>query len=294
MARWILIDGFNLAFRCFHAVPGLTRSDGFPTNALYGWVRALWRIADEERPDGWAVFYDLGGSRDREALLPEYKANRSEMPEALRQQIPLLKEAAAALGLTAVEEEGVESDDLLASHALRLAGAGHEVWIASGDKDFAQVVGERVRLLVPPPSANPKAGWSRLDASGVREKFGVRPDQIADYLALLGDAVDNIPGLAGVGPKTAVRWLEKHQSLEGVLSAVATLEPERLRSVVSAGADQARLNLRLTAFDLGLATSDLVPVRPDPDRLIRLLDSMEMRSHAAEARRRAEPSLDFG
>lgn len=291
MAKWVLIDGFNLAFRCFHAVPGLTRKDGFPTNALYGWVRALWKLQDDERPDGWAVFYDVGGSRDREALLPEYKANRSETPDALRQQIPILKEMAAALGLAAIERDGVESDDLLASHAVRLAKAGHEVWIASGDKDFAQVVGDGVRLLVPPASAAPKTGWSRIDPEGVKAKFGVRPDQIADYLALVGDTVDNIPGLDGVGPKTAARWLEAHGSLEGVLAATDRLQPERLRAVAAAGAEQVRRNLRLTRLDLSLADADLPPPAPKPDAVIALLERMEMRGHAAEARERYEPRL---
>jgi DNA polymerase-1 len=291
MAKWVLIDGFNLAFRCFHAVPGLARKDGFPTNALYGWVRGLWRLWDEEQPQGWAVFYDLGGSSAREALLPDYKANRSETPPALVQQIPLLKQAASAIGLASIEREGVESDDLLASHAARLAAAGEEVWIASGDKDFAQLVGPSIRLLVPPPSATPKAGWTRLDAAGVLAKFGVRPDQIADYLALVGDTVDNIPGLDGVGPKTASRWLERHGTLEGVLAAAAEIEPERFREKLAAAAVRLRMNRQLTRLDLTLADQDLPAPAPRPEELIALLEAMEMRSHAAEARERYEPRL---
>ena len=291
MAKWVLIDGFNLAFRCFHAVQGLTRKDGFPTNALYGWVRAIWKLQDEERPDGLAIFYDLGGSSAREALMPEYKANRAETPEALEKQIPLLKQTAAHIGLIPVESPGVESDDLLASHAVRLAAEGNEVWIASGDKDFAQVVGGGVRLLVPPPSANPKAGWTRLDAEGVRAKFGVSPSQIADYLALVGDTVDNIPGLQGVGPKTAAKWLERHGSLEGVLAAAAEIEPERFRPLVASSAERLRRNLQMTRLDLSLAPAPLPAPRPDAAALVALLDEMEMRTHAAEARRRLEPTL---
>jgi DNA polymerase-1 len=291
MARWILVDGFNLAFRCFHAVPGLKRSDGFPTNALYGWVRGLWKLQDDHKPDGCAVFYDLGGSREREALHPEYKANRSEMPEELRLQIPHLKEAARFMGFASIEREGVESDDLLASHAVRLARAGHEVSIASGDKDFAQVVGPSIHMLVPPPGASPKSGWIRLDPSGVEAKFGVRPEQIADYLALVGDTADNIPGLPGVGPKTASKWLQRHGNLEGVIAAAGTLEPERMRAVVEAGAQQVRRNLALTRLNLELASEDLPPAHPDPDRLVSLLESMEMRTHAADARKRYEPLL---
>lgn len=291
MSTWLLVDGFNLAFRCHYAVQGLTRGDGFPTNAIYGWLRALWRLQDEEKPDGLAIFYDLGGSAAREALLPEYKANRPEMPEDLAKQIPVLKDIAAALGIPGVEEAGVESDDLLASEAVRLAGAGHAVWIVSGDKDFAQLVDDRIRLLVPPPSAAPTAGWRRLDPAGVREKFGVPPAFVADWLALVGDTVDNIPGLEGVGPKTAARWLEQHPGLEAVIAAAATLQPARLAPQVAASAERLRTNLRLTRLETGLPARDLTSRPVDAPRLFALLESLEMRSHLAEARRRHEPRL---
>ena len=123
------------------------------------------------------------------------------------------------MGLGGVEQDGVESDDLLASEAVALARKGDEVLIVSSDKDFAQIVGERIVMLLPPPTANPKLGWRRLDRAGVIEKFGVPPSQIADYLALVGDTSDNIPGIAGVGPKTASKWLAEFGSLEGVIAA---------------------------------------------------------------------------
>src|SRR5690606_9952506 len=202
MSTWLLIDGFNLAYRCFFAIPELTRADGFPTNAVHGWVKSIWRLNDQERPDGVLVFFDLGGAQDRLALLPDYKAQREEMPAALEQQIPVLKELTRAMGLVGVEQDGVESDDLLASEAVALAAAGHEVLVVSADKVFAQLVNARIRMLLPPPTANPKLGWRTLVAAGVAAKFGVPPSGIVDYLALVGDASDNIPGLPGVGPKT--------------------------------------------------------------------------------------------
>ncbi len=137
MAKWLLIDGFNLAYRCFYAVPELTRADGFPTNALHGWVKSLWRLMDQEKPDAAVVFFDLGGAQDRLALHPEYKATRKEMPEALEKQIDPLKALTRAMGFTGVEIEGVESDDLLAAQAVALARDGHEAIIVSADKDFA-------------------------------------------------------------------------------------------------------------------------------------------------------------
>jgi len=143
MANWLLIDGFNLAFRAFYGMPELTRSsDGFPTGALHGWVKTLWRLIDEQRPSGGAlVFFDLGGSQERLALHPEYKAQRRETPEALTQQLPFIRELTRAMGLGGIEREGVESDDLLAAQAVALAHGCDTVRIVSADKDFAQVVG---------------------------------------------------------------------------------------------------------------------------------------------------------
>jgi DNA polymerase-1 len=246
MAKWLLVDGYNLAYRAFHAIPDLTRKDGFPTNALHGWVKTLWRLMDQERPEACVVFFDLGGAQDRLALLPDYKAQREEMPE------------------------------------------GHEALIVSSDKDFAQIVGERIKILNPPPPGNPKAGWRMMDAAGVQEKFGVPPVQIADLLALVGDTSDNIPGLDGVGPKTAAKWLEAHGSLEGVLAHAAELKPERFREAVAARADDLRRNLKLTTLNTTLprpvATSEPVRVR----EVIGFLEEYEMRTAAEEARRRYE------
>ena len=121
MSTWLLIDGFNLAYRCFFAIPELTRSDGFPTNALHGWVKAIWKLEDQEKADGVLVFFDLGGAQDRLELLPEYKANREEMTDALSQQIPVIKDLTRLMGLGGIEIEGVESDDLLAAQALAMA-----------------------------------------------------------------------------------------------------------------------------------------------------------------------------
>jgi 5'-3' exonuclease len=290
--KFLLVDGFNLAYRCFFAIPELTRADGLPTNALHGWVKSIWKLEDDERPDATLVFFDLGGAQDRLAILPEYKAQRAEMPEALERQIPHIKALTRAMGLAGIEREGVESDDLLASEAATLARDGHEVLIVSSDKDFAQVVGGRIAILLPPPTANPKLGWRRLDAAGVEAKFGVPPARIADYLALVGDASDNIPGLAGAGPKTAAKWLAEFGTLEGVIARAAELRPERFRAAVAAEADRLRRNLRLTRLNLELAPvpTERPPARPE--ELFRLLGELEMKSSLAEARRRhQQPEL---
>jgi DNA polymerase-1 len=286
MAKWLLVDGFNLAYRCFFAVPELTRSDGFPTNAVHGWVKSLWKLADQEKPVATLVFFDLGGAQDRLALLPEYKAQREEMPEALVKQLPYIRALTRAMGLVGVEKTGVESDDLLASQAVHLAAQGHDVLIVSADKDFAQIVAERIQIMLPPPSANPKLGWRRLDTPGVVEKFGVPPAQIPDLLALVGDSSDNIPGIDGVGPKTASRWLQRFGNLEGVIAHSRELKPERFRETVYALSDLVRRNLKLTTLNLGLPTIAAERPTADSAELFRLLEELEMKNGLAEARQR--------
>lgn len=292
MSRWLLIDGFNLVYRCFFATPALSRADGFPTNALHGWVKSIWRLVDQERPDHTVVFFDLGGSQDRLALHPEYKAQRAEMPAELEKQIEPVKRITRALGLAAIEQDGVESDDLLASCAVARAAAGDEVLIVSSDKDFAQIVNERIRILLPPPSAQPKLGWRLLDAAAVKEKFGVPPAKIADYLALIGDTSDNIPGLNGVGPKTAVKWIEKHGDLEGILAAGSVIDPERFRAPLAEAAERLRLNRRLVTLNLALSLPAVHQTPPDTTSLLAFLREMEMRTTLAEAEKRyGQPEL---
>jgi DNA polymerase I len=180
----------------------------------------------------------------------------------------------------------VESDDLLASHARMLAGAGHDVLIVSADKDFAQCVDERIKILLPPPTANPKLGWRLLDTAGVVEKFGVSPPQIAEYLALIGDVSDNIPGIDGVGPKTAAKWFTEFKTLEGIIAAAANLKPDRFRELIAQGAERLRMNLVLTTLHPQAALPHVAPAPPQTDKLFELLQGLEMKSSLAEAQKR--------
>jgi DNA polymerase-1 len=286
MAKWLLLDGYNLAFRAFYGMPELTRSDGFPTGALHGWVKSIWRLQDQEKPDAMLCFFDLGGAQDRLALHPEYKANRKETPEPLEKQMPIIKEITRAMGLVGIELEGVESDDLLASQARVLAAAGHEVWIVSADKDFAQVVNDRIRIILPPPTANPKLGWRTMDRAGVIEKFGVPPERIAEYLAIVGDTSDNIPGIDGCGPKTATRWLQQYGSLEDLIANASALKPDKCAAAVAARADDLRRNLKLTTLSTSAPMPWVEPAAPDTAKLFPLLESLEMKSTLVEAKRR--------
>ena len=279
--RWLLVDGFNLVFRSHFAMErsNLRRqSDQFPTGALHGWIKALQDLRDAEKPDRCVVFFDLGGSDRHLAVLPDYKAQRDDTPPDIILQLPEIKKLTALLGFAVVQERGVEADDLIATAVQRLAAAGDECIIVSADKDFGQCVGGKVLQLAPPPTANPALGWRRLDAAGVEEKFGVPPALIADYLALVGDTSDNIPGLKGVGPKTAVKWLQQYGGLEGVLAAVETIEPARFREQIQAEADRIRSNLSLVRFKTDFAFEPGDAPAEDVDGVVAFLEAMEMHS----------------
>lgn len=286
MGKWLVIDGYNLVFRCFFAIPHLSRSDGFPTNAIHGWVRSLWKLSDEEKPDEILVVFDLGDDQKKLELLPGYKAERAEMPDELRRQVPVIKELTRRLGADMVEIAEVEADDIIGSYAVSLAREGNQVYIVSSDKDFAQCVGDQVWMMVPPPTANAKVGWRRLDPAGVKERFGVTPEQIPDYLALTGDTIDNIPGVPGVGPKTAAKWLQEYGSLRGLLDNAAQLKPERFREKVEANRENLERNLQLTKLNCQVEVPPFRKFRPDPEGLFTLLEELEMKNHLKEARRR--------
>ena len=286
MAKYLLIDGFNLTFRSYYAVPELSRADGFPTNAMHGWVRAMWKLEDIEKPDAIIVFFDLEGSAARLEIFPEYKANRGETPETLIPQIPWLKEISRAMGFTVIEQAGIEADDLLGAAAVKLAKQGHDAIMVSADKDLAQCVQSGVSQLLPPPTANPKVGWRRLDEDGVEKKFGVTASQIPDYLALIGDTSDNIPGIQGVGPKTAVKWLKEYGSLEQIIAKKNYILPARFQPKIDAGQEQLKVNLQLVTLDLSHDQELPEGIKVDAQRLLGILEEMEMKTMHAQAEKR--------
>ena len=216
MAKLVLIDGYNYLYRAFHALPPLTNAAGEPTGALFGIVNML-RGHLKEKPDYIALVMDASGPTFRDALYAEYKANRPPMPDELRAQIEPMMQIVAALGLPILREPGVEADDVIGTLALRAAGQGIDVVVSSGDKDMAQLVRPHVMLV------NTMSGGKLDSDEAVVAKFGVRADQIVDYLALMGDAVDNIPGVPKCGPKTAAKWLAEYGSLDGVIANAANI-----------------------------------------------------------------------
>lgn len=286
MAKYLLIDGFNMAFRAFYAVKELRRSDGFPTNALYGWVRSMWKLTDDQKAEHVTVFFDLGGAQEKLALLPEYKANRGETPEEFEKQIPIIKELTRAMGFGLVEENGVESDDLLAAYATRLASEEPDacIQIVSADKDFAQSVTERIHLLLPPPTANPRLGWRELDPEGVQAKWGLPPEKMVDYLSLIGDTSDNIPGVPGCGPKTAVKWLVEYGDIDGVLQNTSEIKPPRFRELLPTLHERLDVNRKIIGFNLNHHEGQQLDKGTlDVDTLCKILEDMEMKSHHKEA-----------
>src|SRR5574338_139989 len=211
MPRLVLIDGSSYLFRAFHALPPLSNAAGEPTGALFGVVNML-RAHLKEAPDYLAFVVDAPGPTFRDALDPQYKANRPPMPDELRAQVEPMMQIVAAQGIPILRVDGVEADDVIGTLALRAANAGIDVVISTGDKDFAQLVRPGVVLV------NTMSG-GRLDSDeAVVGKFGVRAAQIVDYLALMGDKVDNIPGVDKCGPKTAAKWLGEHGDLDAVIA----------------------------------------------------------------------------
>lgn len=209
--RLILVDGSSFLFRAYHAIPPLTNAKGQPTNAIYGVANMLRKLLTDYDGDYLTVVFDAPGKTFRNDLYPDYKAHRPPMPDDLRVQIEPLHTLIRAMGLPLIMESGVEADDVMGVLAKHAEQQGYDVIISTGDKDMAQLVNEHIIL------ENTMSN-SRLDIQGVKDKFGVRPDQIVDYLALMGDTVDNIPGVPKVGPKTAAKWLEHYDTLDNLMA----------------------------------------------------------------------------
>src|SRR5262245_18670852 len=210
----LLVDGSSYLYRAFHALPELKSPKGEPTGAIYGVIAMLRKLAADFPAHARACVFDARGKTFRDDLYAEYKATRTAMPEDLGAQIEPLKEAVAALGWPVLTIEGVEADDVIATLAEGAKRQGWNCVISTGDKDLAQLVDERVTLV------NTMSN-EKLDPAGVLQTFGVAPERIVDYLSLTGDAVDNVPGVEKVGPKTAAKWIQQYGSLDQVMARAA-------------------------------------------------------------------------
>jgi len=242
-----LIDGHSYIFRAFHAIRHLSNRSGTPTNAVYGVTKMLLKLVEEKDPSHVAVVLDAGGKNFRHEMFPEYKANRPPAPEELKIQIPLVKEVIQALNLPLLQEEGCEADDVIASICQQAVAEGFEVVIVSGDKDLMQLVGPGVVMYDTMKEVV-------YDPEGVKKKMGVPPGGVLDLLALMGDTSDNIPGVFGVGQKTAAKLLKEHGDLETVLAAAPSMKKSKLKERLIEQADNARLSKKLAALDTGVCS----------------------------------------
>ncbi|GAM04071.1 DNA polymerase I [Novosphingobium sp. MBES04] len=246
-----LVDGSAYIFRAYHRLPPLTNPEGTPVGAVYGYTTMLWKLAEDldkaEGPTHMAVILDAGSKSFRNDIYEDYKANRPPPPEDLVPQFPLIRDATRAFSLPCIEEQGYEADDLIASYARAAAREGWDVTIVSSDKDLMQLVGTcpegggKVDMLDTMKNL-------RIDIPEVEEKFGVTPDKVGDVLALMGDAVDNVPGVFGVGPKTATKLIQEHGDLESVLAAAPDMKKSKLKERLIEQAEQARLSRVLVAL----------------------------------------------
>ena len=240
-----LIDGSSQMYRAYHAPVrtadgGLLRNaQGTPTNAVYIFVTMLRKLLTEHKPEFIAASFDLPGRTFRDDLVADYKANRTPMPDELAQQIPMVHAACEALGVPILTSERYEADDVIGTLAVKAADAGFDVAIVTGDKDFYQLVGGRIRVY------NPKEEGTWYDAEGVKEKFGVPPELVVDVLALMGDTIDNIKGVPGIGEKGAIQLITEHGSLENLIAHAAEVKHKRYREGLLANIDNARQSREL-------------------------------------------------
>ena len=281
--RLFLIDAYALIYRSYFAFihRPLTNARGENTSAPFGFANFLYAIRDEHQPDYIAVVFDAGRSH-REELYPEYKATREKMPRELRDSLPRIRELVEAFGDRVIAVEGWEADDVIGTLAARGVEAGLEAVIVSGDKDFFQLVGDRVHLLNPGRGGPHGVGQQWVDARGAEEKFGVEPGRVVDYLALVGDSSDNVPGAPGIGPKTAQKLLREYGTVEEVLAHAGEIKAKRARESLQAHRDEVLLSKQLVTIrtDLELDT-DLEELRvsaPDNERLRALYVDLEFRT----------------
>ena len=273
-ADLVLIDGSSYLYRAFHALPPLTGPQGEPTGAVHGVLNMLLKFLREHRPKHIAVVFDAPGKTFRDELFDQYKAHRPPMPDDLRSQIAPLLEAVQALGLPLLRISGVEADDVIGTLARRGAARGLSVLISTGDKDMAQLVDGQVKLI------NTMSD-SRYDRDGVKAKFDVWPEQIIDYLALVGDSSDNIPGIDKVGPKTAAKWLNQYQTLDNLIANAAEV-PGKVGENLRAGLETLALSRQLATIrcdvELPLDIDQLQQAEMDVGTLRALYTRLGMRS----------------
>lgn len=279
--RLLLVDGHYYLYRSFFAIRGLTNSRGEPTNAIYGFSKALRKMIADVKPALGAVIWDCGLPERRTALQPEYKQNRPSMPEEMRSQEAWLQKNVPLFGLASLCLPNTEADDLIASYALAAQREGIEVVVATNDKDILQIASPAIRIYSTAKADAGTAGHALLGEAEVRVKWGVDPGQIGEVLALTGDASDNIPGVPGVGEKTAAQLIRDFGSVQALLERAAEIKSDKVREKVLAARDLILANRQMVALDEDLALPEPVSalaIRPDFPALIDAVRACEFKS----------------
>ena len=277
--RFVILDGSSLMYRAFYALPPLTDSQGRPTNAIFGFSNMLTKLLGELQPDKLVIAFDKGRTTFRTERYAEYKGTRDKTPEELLAQIPLLHEFAAAFGISFIEKERYEADDIIGTLAVKAAGAGHEVMVVTGDRDALQLVRPNLKVLLT------KKGISELkeyDEAAFQEEYGFEPIKLIDLKGLMGDTSDNIPGVPGVGPKTASKLLLEYGSLEEVLNNIENISGKKLKERLTENKGQAILSKELATIELNVPEMDLdwesYGITPDHERMKSFCDGYELKA----------------
>jgi DNA polymerase-1 len=282
----ILVDGTSYLYRAFHALPPLSNSKGEPTGAVYGVISMLRKLIKDTQPEYMAVVFDAKGKTFRDELYSAYKAHRPTMPDELQQQIEPLYAIVRSLGLATIIHPGVEADDVIGTFAEKALQQHLSVLISTGDKDFAQLVCEQVTLV------NTMTN-TRLDRQGVIDKFGVKPEQITDYLSLIGDSVDNVPGVPNVGPKTAAKWLNQYGDLATLIKNAAEIKG-KVGENLKENLDQLLLSRQLVTIKKDVEIDfNLEQFRPKAADVLALLDlykQLEFKGWVKELEKNLDPS----
>ncbi|MFA7347679.1 MAG: DNA polymerase I [Desulfurivibrionaceae bacterium] len=254
-----LIDGSAYIYRAYHAIAPLTNKSGLPTHAVYGFTNILLRVLREKAPRFLGIAFDVRGPNFRHGMYPAYKANRPAMPDDLACQIPYIKEIVAAHNIACLERQGFEADDLIASAAKKLAAQGHPVIVVSGDKDLLQLVSETITVWDPMRDVF-------MNPAAVQKKYNIPVEHLLDFFALMGDSSDNVPGVAGIGPKTAEKLINQCGSLEGLYQNIETISQAKLKEKLLADRENAFLSRQLIALKDDLASPELQEYEiPEPN-----------------------------
>ncbi|MDD5945231.1 MAG: 5'-3' exonuclease H3TH domain-containing protein, partial [Clostridia bacterium] len=253
--KLMIIDGNSIVNRAFYGIPLLTDAEGRYTNGVYGFLNIFFKLFDEENPDYVGVAFDVHAPTFRHKMFSDYKGNRKGMPEELRGQMPILKEVLAAMNVKCFEMEGYEADDILGTLAKRGEEKGLDVTLVSGDRDLLQICSDKITVRIP-KTIKGRTEVENYGPAEVEEKYGVSPLEFIEVKALMGDAGDNVPGVPGIGEKTAVKIIQQYKSVENAIANYADVKPKKASENLRDYAEQARLSRTLVEIDTNVPVDD--------------------------------------